>query len=124
MFVVPYCDLHNDFRVRTMISSLFIANRWRMCSISYYFRNSLALTTADSRPPSWNRITDRTHAPPFGKRGEWKPLNVGLSKAKGPMYYCSSNEHIMESKLSKHLSNNYMKTNQKKILHCRISSKI
>ena len=29
-----------------------------------------ALTTADRRPPSWNRITDRTHAPPFGKR-DW-----------------------------------------------------
>jgi hypothetical protein len=25
-----------------------------------------ALTTADLRPPSWNRITDSTHAPPFG----------------------------------------------------------
>ena len=23
-----------------------------------------ALTTADRRPPSWNRITDSTHAPP------------------------------------------------------------
>jgi len=44
--------LHNGFRLR------FIANRWRMFSISYYFRNSLVLTTADSRPPSWNRITD------------------------------------------------------------------
>jgi hypothetical protein len=29
-----------------------------------------ALFTADRRSPSWNRITDRTHAPPFGKRGE------------------------------------------------------
>jgi hypothetical protein len=28
-----------------------------------------ALTTADRRPPSWNRITDSTHAPPvvYGK---------------------------------------------------------
>ena len=25
-----------------------------------------ALTTADRRPPSWNRITDSTHAPPVG----------------------------------------------------------
>jgi hypothetical protein len=25
-----------------------------------------ALTTADLRPPSWNRITDSTHAPPVG----------------------------------------------------------
>jgi hypothetical protein len=24
------------------------------------------LTTADRRPPSWNRITDSTHAPPVG----------------------------------------------------------
>ena len=27
---------------------------------------SSALTTADRRPPSWNRITDSTHAPPVG----------------------------------------------------------
>ena len=25
-----------------------------------------ALTTADRHPPSWNRITDSTHAPPVG----------------------------------------------------------
>ena len=25
-----------------------------------------ALTTADLRPPSWNRITNSTHAPPVG----------------------------------------------------------
>jgi hypothetical protein len=25
-----------------------------------------ALTTDDRRPPSWNRITDSTHAPPVG----------------------------------------------------------
>jgi hypothetical protein len=25
-----------------------------------------ALTTADRRPPSWNRITDSTHASPIG----------------------------------------------------------
>ena len=25
-----------------------------------------ALTTADRRPPSWNRITDSTHVPPVG----------------------------------------------------------
>ena len=25
-----------------------------------------ALATADRRPPSWNRITDSTHAPPVG----------------------------------------------------------
>jgi hypothetical protein len=29
---------------------------------------SWALTTADRRPPSWNRITDSTHAPPVGNR--------------------------------------------------------
>jgi hypothetical protein len=27
-----------------------------------------ALTTADRHPPSWNRITDSTHAPPVGNR--------------------------------------------------------
>ena len=27
------------------------------------------LTTADHRPPSWNRITDSTHAPPVGNVG-------------------------------------------------------
>ena len=27
-----------------------------------------ALTTADRCPPSWNRITDSTHAPPVGNR--------------------------------------------------------
>jgi hypothetical protein len=59
-----------------------------MCFISYYFRNSLALTTVDSRPPSWNRITDRTHAHLLGKGASEKPLNVGFpkAKAKGPMY--------------------------------------
>jgi hypothetical protein len=31
----------------------------------YHIRTS-ALTTADRRPPSWNRITDSTHAPPVG----------------------------------------------------------
>jgi hypothetical protein len=46
--------------------------------------------------------------------GKWageNPLNVGLPKAKAkrPMDYCSSNEHIMQSKLSKHLSNNMEK---------------
>ena len=53
----------------------FYANRWRICSISYYFRmhfgviehiRAPALTTADHRPPSWNRITDSTHAPSVG----------------------------------------------------------
>jgi hypothetical protein len=33
-----------------------------------HFRAS-ALTTADRRPPSWNRITDSTHAPPVGNVG-------------------------------------------------------
>jgi len=33
-----------------------------------------ALTTADRSPPSWNRITDRTPGPPFGKRDRWTPL--------------------------------------------------
>ena len=33
--------------------------------LSMHFRAS-ALTTADRRPPSWNRITDSTHAPPVG----------------------------------------------------------
>jgi hypothetical protein len=46
--------------------------------------------------------------------GKWageNPLNVDLPKAKAkrPMYYCSSNEHIMQSKLNKHLSNNMEK---------------
>jgi len=82
-----------------------------MCSISNDFQNSLALTTADSRLPSWNRITDRAHAPPFGKMGGWKPIKCRLPKAKAKrsMYYCSSNEHIMQSKLSKHLWNNMEK---------------
>jgi hypothetical protein len=31
--------------------------------VVYHIRAS-ALTTADRRPPSWNRITDSTHAPP------------------------------------------------------------
>ena len=35
-----------------------------------------ALTTADRRPPSWNRITDSTHAPPVGN---------GIGE---PQYYC------------------------------------
>jgi hypothetical protein len=33
--------------------------------VIYHIRAS-ALTTADRRPPSWNRITDSTHAPPVG----------------------------------------------------------
>jgi hypothetical protein len=33
-----------------------------------HFR-AVALTTADRRPPSWNRITDSTHAPPVGNVG-------------------------------------------------------
>ena len=33
--------------------------------VVYHIRAS-ALTTADRRPPSWNRITDSTHAPPVG----------------------------------------------------------
>ena len=28
--------------------------------------------------PSWNRITDRTHAPPFWKRGGWTPLEYSV----------------------------------------------
>jgi hypothetical protein len=56
--------------------------------------------------------------------GKWageNPLNVGLPKAKAKrhMYYCSSNEHIMQSKHSKHLSNHM----EKKILHCLKSNR-
>jgi hypothetical protein len=35
-----------------------------------------ALTTADRRPPSWNRITDSTHAPPVGNGIGEPHLNV------------------------------------------------
>ena len=34
------------------------------------------LPTADRRPPSWNRITDSTHAPPVGNMGGWTPLTL------------------------------------------------
>ena len=34
-----------------------------------------ALITADRRHSFWNQITDRTYAPPFGKRGGWMPFN-------------------------------------------------
>ena len=38
-----------------------------------HFRAS-ALTTADRRLPSWNRISDSTHVPPVGNVGRWTPL--------------------------------------------------
>jgi len=31
-------------------------------------------SSADRRPPSWNRITDSTHAPPVGNVGGWTPF--------------------------------------------------
>ena len=58
-----------------------------MCSISHDFRNSLALTTADSRLPSWNRITDRAHAPPVGKMGGGKPIKCRFAEGEGEETY-------------------------------------
>jgi hypothetical protein len=38
-----------------------------------------ALTTANLRPPSWNRITDSTHAPPVGN-GIGEPQSLVLDE--------------------------------------------
>ena len=43
-------------------------------SLLMHFR-TLTLTTADRCLPSWNRITDRTHASLFVKSGRWTPFN-------------------------------------------------
>jgi hypothetical protein len=42
--------------------------------VDYFWAS--ALTTADCRPPSWNQITDKRHAPPLMKRGGWIPLGL------------------------------------------------
>ena len=46
-----------------------------------------APTTADRRPPSWNRITDSTHAPPvgngIGKMNRINKINNNKNKRKG-----------------------------------------
>jgi hypothetical protein len=50
--------------IRTFQSGQFF-ERLSMHFGVYHIRAS-ALTTADRRPPSWNRITDSTHTPPVG----------------------------------------------------------
>ena len=42
--------------------------------VDYFWASALA--TADCRPPSWNQITDKRHAPPLMKRGGWIPLGL------------------------------------------------
>jgi hypothetical protein len=53
------------FSVCTFQSSQFFDRLSMHFGVVDHIRAS-ALTTADRRPPSWNRITDSTHAPPVG----------------------------------------------------------
>jgi hypothetical protein len=51
--------------IRTFQSSKFFDRLSMHFGVVDHIR-TWALTTADRRPPSWNRITDSTHAPPVG----------------------------------------------------------
>ena len=57
----------------TFQSSQFFDRLLMHFGVVDHFRAS-RLTTADRRPPSWNRITDSTHAPPVGNVGGWTPF--------------------------------------------------
>ena len=64
------------FGVICTFQSKFFERLSMHSGVVYHIRAS-ALTTADRRPPSWNRITDSTHVPPVGN-GIGEPHSLKL----------------------------------------------
>ena len=50
----------------TFQSSKFLERLSMHSGVVYHIRATALTPPADRRPPSWNRITDSTHAPPVG----------------------------------------------------------
>jgi hypothetical protein len=78
-----------DFEVNCLVCTFQSSQFFDRLSIHFGVVNHIrasALATADRRPPSWNRITDSTHAPPVGN-GIGEPHSI-VKLRFGSQYIC------------------------------------